>query len=246
MNTAKLAKPRQQPDPLALGRRLKDARKQFGWTLVNLAERSGVSITTISRAERGQLALGYENFAALAAALQIDVGELFSESSPQLAKSATGPVVTRAGEGAHYHGHAITYEFLANEATHKPINPTVGIVHARKINGPEDYAKHTGVEFTYVLAGAIEVHFEDGSHVRLNRGDSLYFESRIGHAYISVSKSPAQVVGVITSESNHIVDAKPVKVSGVPGLPVGRAAGSGKEGKFAAAKISTSGRKAKR
>ena len=242
MNTAKLAKPRQQPDPLALGRRLKDARKQFGWTLVNLAERSGVSITTISRAERGQLALGYENFAALAAALQMDVGELFSESSPHLAKPVTGPVVTRAGEGVHYHGHAITYEFLASEATHKPINPTFGIVHARKINGPEDYAKHAGVEFTYVLSGAIEVHFEDGSHVRLNRGDSLYFESRIGHAYISVSKSPAQVVGVITAESNHIADAKPVKTTAAS---ADRSVDTVDQGKLIAAKKSANGRRIK-
>lgn len=211
MNAAKLVKPRPQSDPLALGKRLRSARKQFGWTLVNLAERSGVSITTISRAERGQLALGYENFAALASALQMEVGELFAESTAPPTKGATGPVVTRAGEGAHYHGHAITYEFLANEAGHKPINPTLGVVHARKINGPQDYAKHAGVEFAYVLEGAIEVHFEDGSHVRLNKGDSLYFESRIGHAYISVSKRPAQLVGVITSESSHIAGAKPVK-----------------------------------
>ena len=113
-----------------------------------------------------------------------------------------------AGAGAHYHGHAITYEFLANEATQKPINPTLGVVHARTINGPQDYARHAGVEFAYVLSGAIEVHFEDGSQVRLNKGDSLYFESRIGHAYISVSKRPAQLVGVITAQSNHIADAK--------------------------------------
>lgn len=240
MNAAKLAKPRQQPDPLALGKRLKSTRKQFGWTLVNLAERSGVSITTISRAERGQLALGYENLASLADALQMDVGELFSESVPHPAKAATGPVVTRAGEGAHYHGHAITYEFLANEASHKPINPTFGVVHARRINGPEDYVKHAGVEFTYVLSGVIEVHFEDGSHVRLGKGDSLYFESRIGHAYISVSKSPAQLIGVITSESNHIVNAKPVKKAA---FPVALTDSPGEHAK-AAVKTGASGRKA--
>ena len=48
-------------DRETFGKRLRSARKQFGWTLVQLAERSGVSITTISRAERGQLALGYDD-----------------------------------------------------------------------------------------------------------------------------------------------------------------------------------------
>ncbi|MEK7490946.1 MAG: helix-turn-helix transcriptional regulator, partial [Pseudomonadota bacterium] len=52
-------------DRETFGKRLRGARKALGWTLAHLAELSGVSITTISRAERGQLALGYDNFAAI-------------------------------------------------------------------------------------------------------------------------------------------------------------------------------------
>jgi uncharacterized protein YerC len=48
--------PRTMPTPSldreTFGRRLRSARKRFGWTLAEAAERSGVSITTISRAER--------------------------------------------------------------------------------------------------------------------------------------------------------------------------------------------------
>ena len=53
-------------DRETFGKRLRSARKRFGWTLAETAERSGISITTISRAERGQLALSYEKFSALA------------------------------------------------------------------------------------------------------------------------------------------------------------------------------------
>ena len=70
-------------DRKTFGRRLRSARKKFGWTLAEVAERSGVSIPTISRAERGQLALGYENFSALAKALRIDIGALFSEAGAE-------------------------------------------------------------------------------------------------------------------------------------------------------------------
>ena len=52
-------------DRVTFGKRLRAARKQQGLTLVEVAGRSGVSITTISRAERGQLALSYEKFSAL-------------------------------------------------------------------------------------------------------------------------------------------------------------------------------------
>lgn len=194
-------------DPATLGMRLRTARKQLGWTLMQVAERSNVSITTISRAERGQLALGYENVAALAHALQLDIGTLFSEAYASPAPQA-GPVVTRAGEGVRYRGAAFTYEFLATSAPGKPINPVLGTVHARAVTGPKDFARHAGVEFVYVLSGEIEVHFEQGEVVRLTRGDSLYFDSRIGHAYITVSRQLARIIGVITTESPHMALAK--------------------------------------
>ena len=177
-------------DRVTLGRRLRAARKQFGWTLAQLSARSGVSITTISRAERGQLALGYENFAALGQALQMDMGSMFS------------------GAGVVYRGLSFSYEFLGTRAVGKQMNPVRGTVHARAVNGPEDYARHSGEEFVYVLSGVIEVHFDDGNKVRLARGDSLYFDSRIGHAYISVSRQLAKVIGVITSESSHMRSAR--------------------------------------
>ncbi|MGY2373556.1 helix-turn-helix domain-containing protein [Pseudomonas sp. SDO524_S393] len=194
-------------NPETLGVRLRTARKQRGWTLVQVAERSNVSITTISRAERGQLALGYENVAALAQALQLDIGTLFSHDYDQ-APPHQGSVITRAGEGVAYKGMSFTYEFLATSVPGKPINPVLGTVHARKINGPEDFASHAGVEFIYVLSGEVEVHFDTGEVSRLNKGDSLYFDSRIGHAYISVSKQLAKIVGVITAESDHMMLAR--------------------------------------
>lgn len=187
-------------DRVTFGKRLRNARKQFGWTLVQLAERSGVSITTISRAERGQLALGYENFAALGRALQMDMGSMFSEAGRK-ARPFVGPVLTRAGEGVAYRGVSVSYEFLGTDAVGKQMTPALGKVHARSIHA-EDFVRHQGEEFILVLAGAIEVHFDTGEVMCLKRGDSLYFDSRIGHAYMSVSRELARVLG-ITSESGN-------------------------------------------
>lgn len=194
-------------DRATFGRRLRAARKQLGWTLAELAERSGVSITTISRAERGQLALGYENFSALARALQMDMSAMFAEAG-MAARPFSGPVLTRAGQGVVYRGLSFSYEFLGTTAAGKQMSPVVGTVHARSIGGPEDYARHPGEEFVYVLTGSIDVHFDTGEVVRLARGDSLYFDSRIGHAYVSVSRQLARVVGVITSESSMMKEAR--------------------------------------
>lgn len=188
-------------DRVTFGKRLRSARKQQGLTLAEVADRSRVSITTISRAERGQLALSYEKFSALGRVLQMDMAAMFS-----LADSKTSrldrPVLTRAGEGAMYRGLTMSYEFLGTNALGKQMSPILGTVHARSIDRPEDYVRHEGEEFVYVLTGAVEVHFVNGQVMHLARGDSLYFDSRIGHAYISVSRQLARVIGACTSESS--------------------------------------------
>jgi transcriptional regulator with XRE-family HTH domain len=194
-------------DRVTFGKRLRAARKQFGWTLAHLADLSDVSITTISRAERGQLALSYEKFSALGRALQMDMGSMFSEAGVKATPFA-GPVLTRAGQGVVYRGLAFSYEFLGTTAVGKQMSPVLGTVHARAVNGPEDFARHPGEEFVYVLTGSIDVHFDDGQVMRLERGDSLYFDSRIGHAYVSVSRHLAKVIGVITTESSMMKMAR--------------------------------------
>jgi transcriptional regulator with XRE-family HTH domain len=205
-------------DRATFGRRLRAARKQLGWTLSDLAERSGVSIPTISRAERGQLALGYENFSALARALQMDMSAMFSEAGVP-AQPFAGPVVTRSGQGVVYRGLSFSYEFLGTTAAGKQMSPVLGTVHARSVQGPEDFARHPGEEFVYVLTGTMEVHFDTGEVVRLEKGDSLYFDSRIGHAYISVSRQLARVIGVITSESSFMKQARAAEAQAAVAAP---------------------------
>jgi len=88
-------------DRVTFGKRLRSTRKSFGWTLQQVADASGISVTTISRAERGQLALSYERFSALARALQMDLAAMFAEVGSRT-RRLDGPVVTRAGKGVAY------------------------------------------------------------------------------------------------------------------------------------------------
>jgi hypothetical protein len=49
--------------------------------------------------------------------------------------------------------------------------------------------------------------------VHLGRGDSLYFDSRLGHAYVSVSRQLAKIVGMTTAESGHMTSAREAPAS---------------------------------
>ena len=64
-----------------------------------------------------------------------------------------------------------------------------------------------------MLSGAVEVYFETGQMVKLAKGDSLYFDSRVGHAYISTSRQLARTLGASTSESNLMRLAKRARLA---------------------------------
>ncbi len=194
-------------DRVTFGKRLRTTRLAQGLTLAGVAARSGVSITTISRAERGQLTLSYEKFSALGRALAMDMAAMFSPADAKTS-GLDRPVLTRAGEGVLYQGPVFSYEFLGTDVAGKQMSPILGTVHARRFNGPGDYVRPEGEEFAHVMAGTIEVYFESGEVMRLARGDSLYFDSRIGHAYVSVGRQMARIIGACTSESSPARQAR--------------------------------------
>jgi quercetin dioxygenase-like cupin family protein len=181
-------------------------------TLVGLADISGVSVTTISRAERGELTLSYDKFSALARALNIDIGALFSGAESHVDR-VNQPLLTRDGNGVVYEGPSMSYEFLANDASGKRMNPIRGFIRAREVHG---YTKHPGEEFIFILSGTVRVFFEDGRSFDLKRGDTLYFSSSIGHAYVTTGPGPAEFISACTAEDQHIYEAHDLKMSKQP------------------------------
>ena len=55
------------------GRRVRALRTERGWTLQELSERSGLAISTISKAERGIIALTYDRLSLLANGFGVDM-----------------------------------------------------------------------------------------------------------------------------------------------------------------------------
>ena len=68
--------------------------------------------------------------------------------------------------------------------------------------------RHEGEEFMHVLSGRLELVLDSDQFFDLGPGDSLYFDSRIGHAYISTSRQLAKTIGATTSESSLMRHAR--------------------------------------
>lgn len=183
----------QRPAPIdhqAVGGRLREARKARGLTLVQLSERSGVAVSTISKAERGEIALTYDKFAALAGALQLDLSAVFSP----LPADRMAPAFTAWGRQVVYDTPNYEYGMLAGQLAGKRMVPMLARIHARSAKDFADYIRHAGEEFVFVLRGSLEVRFENGQVFALDPGDSLYFDSAVGHVYVSTGKEEAEAL----------------------------------------------------
>jgi transcriptional regulator with XRE-family HTH domain len=191
-----------QIDHRVVGARLRSARKARGLTLTQLSEQSGIAVSTISKGERGDIALTYDKFAALAHTLKLDLDAVFGRPK-RASVSPMKPSFTASGKQMIYDTPNYEYGMLANDLTGKRMVPMRAHVRARALSDFPDYIRHAGEEFVFLLAGMLELRFENGKMFRLSPGDSLYFDSSVGHVYISVGDAEAEVLVCCVDTDNE-------------------------------------------
>ncbi|WP_449412617.1 helix-turn-helix domain-containing protein [Pandoraea soli] len=184
-----------------VGARLRSARKEIGLTLKTLSERSGVAVSTISKAERGDIALTYDKFGALARALGLDYSAIFGHGNAELS-AGMSPSFTEAGKQTIYETPNYRYGMIASDLANKRMVPMRAHIRARKLEDFPDYIRHAGEEFVFVLSGSLLLQFENGSEFRLAPGDSLYFDSGVGHVYLS--EHDAGVDAIVCCVDMHV------------------------------------------
>ena len=180
-----------------LGEALRTIRRRNGWTLEQVAERSGISRSTLSKVERNTLQLTYDKLARLSKGLGVEINELFGQASvPRM--NATRRSITRADDGVAIETRAYAHRYLNTDIMSKRFVPIVVDLKARTLAEFGEMIRHPGEEFIFVIAGVVELHTEQYAPVRLHAGDSVFFDSTMPHAYLTVGDEPARCVGVCT------------------------------------------------
>lgn len=187
------------PDRERMGARLRSIRKARHMTLKVLSQRCGVALSTLSKIELGQITVSYEKFGAVAHALEVDIAALFdprADPSP----GATPPVAVRStlADAPRYDEGHYDFRMLATDYPGRRMTPVHGTIAARSLADFPDYIRHTGQEFVMVLAGRVRIAFETGQTIDLARHESAYFDSGVGHVYLSTARGDAQVLVVMT------------------------------------------------
>jgi transcriptional regulator with XRE-family HTH domain len=177
-----------------LGRRVRRLRREAGWTLAELAERTRLATSTLSKVENNLLSLTYNNLTKLAQGLGIDIAQLFTDDvvSPS---SASVAVVNRGG-GLYQTTPNFGHEYLFESLFHKRMVPIVTEVRSQTLEEFGEWDRHEGEEFIYVLEGAVEVFVGKSEPQRLRAGDSCYFDASVPHAALTVGRRPAFILSV--------------------------------------------------
>lgn len=189
------AGPAQRQGARSISQTLRNMRRAAGLTLVDLAGRSGLAASTLSKIENGQMSPTYDTILSLAEGLDVDISELVTGGGR--GHSVNGrKAVTRRGKGIVHKTAQYDYEMLCTDITNRQFVPLLAEVKARSIHSFDGMLSHAGEEFVYVLRGRVELHTEFYLPTPLETGDSCYFDSTMAHALINSGDEPATVLWV--------------------------------------------------
>ncbi len=191
------------------GDTIRALRQASGLTLSDIGSRTGLSVSTLSKLEQGKASLSYDKLYKISQALGVDMAQILE--SPLGALPAATPsgrrVIQRAGEGQLIDTRSYKQLYLATELLNKSFVPMVVEHCTRTIEAfVEEFGgliKHPGEEFVLVLEGEIVFHSEVYAPVRLFRGDSIYFDSDMGHAYLAGVDTPCRTIAVCSARGHE-------------------------------------------
>ena len=189
------------------GRAIRGLRQARSLTLAEVSERTGLPISTLSKIENGKLSLTYDKLARISKGLEIDIGVLFSRDAaerPPVAGAIGRRSITRAGDGEAIETGIYSHLYPASDLLHKRFVPIIGEIKARSIDEFSEMIRHPGEEYVYVLEGMIELHTDLYAPLRLQTGDSIYFDSGMGHVYVAVSDGPCRVLAICSGDETQL------------------------------------------
>lgn len=199
---AETVQPPAQPPRAKLGRALRALRAGLGISLADMALRTGVSVSTLSKVENGQMSLTYDKLVQLSEGLGVDISVFFSDAPS--AEPATQPVtarrsITRPGEEMLIETPNYDYRYLNSELSQKAMVPILITIRAKSLVSFDQFSRHSGEEFIYVLKGPIEVHTEHYAPTVLETGDAMYLDSTMAHAFLALGDGDASMLNVCHS-----------------------------------------------
>lgn len=181
----------------AIGREVRELRRQRSMTVADLAQATGLSVGMLSKIENGVTSPSLTSLQTLSEALSIPLTAFFRrfEERREAVHVKAGEAVeieragTRAGHQYRLLGHlganssgVMSEPYLITLSTRSDVFPVF---------------QHEGVELIYMLEGEVRYRHGDG-RFHLKPGDSLFFDADAPHGPDELIVLPARYISVIS------------------------------------------------
>lgn len=196
-------------DNPTLGALLRGLRNREGWTLKEMSAKSGIPVSTLSKVEHDRLTLTYDKLLQLSQRLGLRMSELFAESSEATEQPVTARrSIGRIADAVRVETPNYDYYYLCTELRRKRMIPVLTIIRAKTVEEFGELVHHSGEEYIYVLKGRIEIHTDFYDPVLLEKGESIYIDSNMGHAYLAGEGcDEATVLGICSSADEGLMQS---------------------------------------
>lgn len=185
--------------PTQPGSVLRSIRNRQGLTLAEVSRRTGLPLSTLSKVENDKMSLTYDKLVRISEGLQIDIEALFAPNADQPPISVVHGrrSIDRRGAMANViETEEYNYLYPAADLLNKRFVPIIIEARAREIGEVEEFSRHDGEEYVYVLEGALDMYSELYAVTRLHAGDSIFFDSSMGHAFLAAAGGPCRFLSI--------------------------------------------------
>ena len=176
------------------GERIRAYRERNGWSVWDLAQKSGVEEKLINSIEKGETMPALGVLVKLSRALGQRLGTFMDDQfkpDPIITRAADIEAKKVAGEGMNTLGYAS--HSLAIGKPDRHMDP-FRIEFAA--DGVDAVQAHEGEELIICLAGEVELTYGPGKTV-LKPGDTAYYNAVVKHGLKALGGTPASIYGIV-------------------------------------------------
>ena len=167
--------------------RLRALRNTLGLSLDEMAERTNLSASTISRIETGKRTISLDVLVPMARALQVDLDSLFD-----LRHDEDVVIRPRAQQGPGYTSWTLSRPTSTSVLLRMRIDPQRTEPQLRV---------HPGHDWFYVLEGVVTLHLGN-RRIEVNAGEAAEFATMTPHALVA-EKEPAETIMLFDHEGQR-------------------------------------------
>jgi XRE family transcriptional regulator, regulator of sulfur utilization len=179
----------------ALGGRVRALREAMGFSLRDLAERSGVSAPMLSQVERGETSPTLAVAEKIAAGLELTLSQLLRLDEGEHV------AISRSGQRRRYERGGHRFEELTPPLPGQRADVSLHtLTPGATTGGPGDPPMHEpgSRETTVVLEGTLAL-FVEGARHDLAGGDSVTFDADLPHHFENEGEEPTRFLAVIAA-----------------------------------------------